>query len=155
NSDHTPQRRSRGALDLCSRLTAVILGQPRVPRGSSVAEESHVPEGALTGPIRVVGTGLLGTSLALACRNRGLDVLLTDTSREHVRTASGLGAGRRDDGTPPQLVVVAVPPDHLGAAIAAALLETDAVVTDVGSIKSRPLAEVRDAVPADALVRYV
>lgn len=114
-----------------------------------------MPEGALTGPIRVVGTGLLGTSLALACRNRGLDVLLADTSREHVRTASGLGAGRRDDGTPPQLVVVAVPPDHLGAAIAAALLETDAVVTDVGSIKSRPLAEVRDAVPADALVRYV
>ncbi|WP_312008649.1 prephenate dehydrogenase/arogenate dehydrogenase family protein [Nocardioides alcanivorans] len=110
---------------------------------------------ALTGPVRVIGTGLLGTSVALACRQRGLDVLLSDTAREHVRTASGLGAGRSDDGTPPQLVVVAVPPDLLGATIVAALTETDAVVTDVGSIKSRPLAEVRADVPAEALARYV
>lgn len=112
-------------------------------------------EGALTGPVRVVGTGLLGTSVALACRERGLDVLLADVAREHVRTASGLGAGRPDDGTEPQLVVVAVPPDPLGAAITEALLTTDAVVTDVGSIKSRPLAEVRAGVPARAMTRYV
>jgi len=113
-------------------------------------EETH-----LRGPVRVIGTGLLGTSVALACRRRGLDVLLSDVAREHVRTASGLGAGRPDDGTCPQLVVIAVPPDHLGAAIAAALTEGDAVVTDVGSIKSRPLAEVRAAVPPAALARYV
>ena len=39
-----------------------------------------------------------------------------------------------------QLVVVAVPPDHLGDAIVEALTTTDAVVTDVGSVKSEPLA---------------
>ena len=48
----------------------------------------------LTGPVEVVGVGLLGTSVALACRRAGLDVLLTDVSSEHLRTASGLGAGR-------------------------------------------------------------
>ncbi|KQW50917.1 prephenate dehydrogenase [Nocardioides sp. Root1257] len=97
----------------------------------------------LVGPVEVVGVGLLGTSVALACRRAGLDVLLTDVSADHVRTASALGAGRpRAEGDRPQLVVVAVPPDHLGAAIAAALRDTDAIVTDVGSVKTGPLAAV-------------
>lgn len=110
--------------------------------------------GALRGPVLVVGTGLLGTSVALACRAHGLDVLLRDVSSEHVRTASGLGAGRADDGTPPQLVVVAVPPDHLGATIADLLASTDAVVTDVGSVKSQPLRQMGEVSP-EQLRRYV
>ncbi len=105
------------------------------------------------GPVEIVGTGLLGTSVALACRRAGLEVLLTDVSAENVRTASGLGAGRaRQPGDRPALVVVAVPPDHLGEAIAKALADSDAVVTDVGSIKSEPLAAVAD-VPG--VERYV
>ncbi|WP_278255828.1 3-hydroxyacyl-CoA dehydrogenase NAD-binding domain-containing protein [Nocardioides convexus] len=48
----------------------------------------------LTGPVEIVGTGLIGTSIALACRRAGLDVLLTDSAPDHLRTASGLGAGR-------------------------------------------------------------
>lgn len=100
---------------------------------------------ALTGPVEVVGTGLLGTSIGLACARAGVEVLLSDVSPEHVRTASGLGAGRaRTPGDRPTLVVVAVPPDHLGAEIARALAGTDAVVTDVGSVKTGPLAAVRD-----------
>ncbi len=102
----------------------------------------------LTGPVEVVGTGLLGTSVALACRKAGLEVLLTDVAPEHVRTASGLGAGRaKRDGDRPQLVVVAVPPDHLGAVIVRVLDETagtDTVVTDVGSVKAGPLAAVAE-----------
>lgn len=97
----------------------------------------------LTGPVEVVGAGLLGTSVALACRRAGLEVLLTDVSAEHLRTASALGAGRpRTPEDRPQLVVVAVPPDHLGTAIADALRASDAVVTDVGSVKAGPLAAV-------------
>ncbi len=110
----------------------------------------------LTGPVLVVGTGLLGTSIALAARRAGLDVLLSDVSPEHLRTASGLGAGRPvADGDAPQLVVVATPPDHLGVAIAEALTRYDAVVTDVGSVKSAPLREVSERVGAQALERYV
>ena len=80
-------------------------------------------------------------------------MLLSDESSDHVRTASGMGAGRpRTDADRPQLVVVAVPPDHLGDVIAAALRASDAVVTDVGSVKSGPLAAVAD-VPG--VERYV
>ena len=64
----------------------------------------------LTGPVEVIGTGLLGTSVGLALARSGVEVLLSDVSSKHVRTASGLGAGRpRTDADRPQLVVVAVP----------------------------------------------
>ena len=110
----------------------------------------------LRGPVLVVGTGLLGTSIALACRRAGVDVLLSDVSAEHVRTASGLGAGRPLAAHDvPRLVVIAVPPDDLGASVAQALAGTDAVVTDVGSVKTGPLAEVAAEVSAEQLSRYV
>ncbi|WP_205472172.1 prephenate dehydrogenase [Nocardioides sp. SYSU D00038] len=97
----------------------------------------------LAGPVAIIGTGLVGTSIGLACRRAGLDVVLHDASPEHVRTASGLGAGRAPaPGDRPQLVVVAVPPDHLAEVIAGALADGDAVVTDVGSVKTAPLAAV-------------
>uniref|UniRef100_UPI00160461F3 prephenate dehydrogenase/arogenate dehydrogenase family protein n=1 Tax=Nocardioides pelophilus TaxID=2172019 RepID=UPI00160461F3 len=99
----------------------------------------------LPGSVEIVGAGLIGTSIALACRRAGVDVLLSDTSAEHLRTATGLGAGRaKEPGDQASLVVVAVPPDHLGEAIAAALDDAgdDTIVTDVGSVKSAPLAAV-------------
>jgi prephenate dehydrogenase len=112
------------------------------------------PMSDLTGPVLVVGTGLLGTSIGLALRAHGIDVLLEDVNPENVRTASGLAAGRPSDDTHPQLVVVAVPPDLLGEQVAAALTRfADAVVTDVGSIKHEPLERVR-ALTSDA-TRYV
>lgn len=110
----------------------------------------------LAGPVEVVGAGLLGTSIGLACRRAGLEVLLTDVNGEHVRTASGLGAGRpRRASDTPQLVVVAVPPDHLGEEIVAALAAGDAVVTDVGSVKTQPYRAARAGAGPEALTRYV
>jgi prephenate dehydrogenase len=90
-------------------------------------------------PVLIVGSGLVGTSLGLALRRSGVDVLLTDRSPEHLRTATGLGAGHAYDGRPVGLVVVAVPPDHVAAEVSRALDDTDAVVTDVGSVKTAPL----------------
>ncbi|HJQ04136.1 MAG TPA: prephenate dehydrogenase [Nocardioides sp.] len=103
--------------------------------------------GRLVGPVEVIGVGLIGTSIALACSRAGLEVLLSDKDADHVRTASGLGAGRpRAEGDVPQLVVVAVPPDHLGATIREALdaAGPETVVTDVGSVKEAPLRAVED-----------
>ncbi|NYG55994.1 prephenate dehydrogenase [Nocardioides perillae] len=123
-----------------------------------MAEPTATPgaaSGPLVGPVEVVGAGLVGTSVGLACRRAGLEVVLSDVSPDHLRTAAGLGAGRRrrpEDR--PQLVVVAVPPDHLAEAITAALAATDAVVTDVGSVKSGPAAAVHGSDPARA-DRYV
>ena len=113
------------------------------------------PRALLHGPVHVVGAGLLGTSIGLAVARAGLEVWLTDSSREHVRTASGLGAGVPAPATGvPQLTVVAVPPDHIAQAVATAL-DRGGVVTDVGSIKSLPLAMVADRVEEAQLRDYV
>jgi prephenate dehydrogenase len=111
---------------------------------------------ALTGPVEVVGAGLIGTSIALVCSRLGIEVVLRDTSEENLRTAHGLGAGRaaRPDDRP-QLVVVAVPPASVGDAIVDALSRTGAVVTDVGSVKAAPFEEVAGRVGPDDLGRYV
>jgi prephenate dehydrogenase len=108
--------------------------------------------GELPQPVLIVGTGLVGTSLGLALRRRDVEVLLTDRNHEHLRTASGLGAGHAHRGEPVGLVVIAVPPDHVGSEIARALLETDAIVTDVGSVKTAPLRAL-DGV--EGVERYV
>jgi prephenate dehydrogenase len=111
---------------------------------------------SLTGPVLVVGAGLLGASAGLALRRAGIDVAMRDISPENLRIATVIGALNVDvDVVRPQLVVVAVPPDHLAAEIAAALGGTDAVVTDVGSVKGAPLEGTRALVGADALGRYV
>ncbi|WP_121258660.1 prephenate dehydrogenase [Nocardioides ferulae] len=105
--------------------------------------EGREAAGDVTGPVHIVGVGLIGTSIGLACRRAGLEVLLSDVSSENVRTASGLGAGRPFvPGDRPGLVVVAVPPDHLAAEILRALDDGSATVTDVGSVKSGPSAAV-------------
>jgi prephenate dehydrogenase len=108
-----------------------------------------------TGPVLVVGTGLIGTSVGLALRRRDVPVFLQDRDPQTAATAARLGAGR--DAAPdqePAVVVVAVPPDHVGGASAAALRRWPrAAVTDVGSIKTPPLDAVTSAA-ADAS-RYV
>jgi prephenate dehydrogenase len=106
-------------------------------------------------PVLVVGTGLLGTSVGMALTRAGVEVELQDVEPEHVRTATALGAGVPATGASPSVVVVAVPPDHLAGSIVEALRRTDAAVTDVGSVKSAPLAAVRAAVGADEVRRYV
>jgi prephenate dehydrogenase len=109
----------------------------------------------LVGPVLVVGAGLLGTSVGLALRRRQVPVWLEDTSQENLRTATGLGAGQAWGSGRPALVVVAVPPDHLADAVVTALETTDAVVTDVGSVKVEPLRRVRERVTPAVLARYV
>ncbi len=107
------------------------------------------------GPVHVVGAGLLGTSVGLAAARAGLDVWLSDASPEHVRTASGLGAGRPAPAAgAAQLTVVAVPPDAIASAVVEAL-ERGGVVTDVASVKSLPLAQVADHVVDSLLPAYV
>jgi prephenate dehydrogenase len=110
----------------------------------------------LDGPVLVVGAGLLGTSIALALRRRAVDVALRDVSAENLRIATGLGAANLHAvDVRPQLVVVAVPPDHLAEEVATALTGTDAAVTDVGSVKGAPLSGARGLVTGPQLARYV
>ncbi|MCK8609584.1 prephenate dehydrogenase [Agromyces sp. C10] len=112
-------------------------------------------ESRLVGPVRIVGTGLLGTSIALGLRGRGIDVILADVSPTHVALAVDLGAGRPAlPGDAPQLVVVAVPPDVTARVVADELAAfPDAIVTDVASVKAGILAEL-ESTGAD-VARYI
>jgi prephenate dehydrogenase len=104
-----------------------------------------VVESRLIGPVRVVGTGLLGTSVGLGLRARGLEVILADASPTNLSISIDYGAGRAaQPGDQPQLIVVCVPPD-VTAEIVARELEAfpGAIVTDVASVKLAPLAELR------------
>ncbi|WP_109773638.1 prephenate dehydrogenase [Quadrisphaera granulorum] len=98
------------------------------------------------GPVHVVGTGLLGTSAALALRARGVETTLADPSPTAAALARDLGAGRlrQPHDPPPALVVVAAPPDVTASVVAEQLAAwPDAVVTDVASVKLTVLAELR------------
>lgn len=111
---------------------------------------------ATTGPVRVVGTGLLGASVGLALTQHGVDVQLDDPSRTALALARDVGAGTPVDASspPPALVVVAAPPDVTADAVGRALADhPHAVVTDVASVKGHVLAELRTS-GAD-LSRYV
>jgi prephenate dehydrogenase len=107
------------------------------------------------GPVRVVGAGLLGSSIGLALRALGVDVILADISPSTVRLAVDYGAGRAAAvGDEPALIVVCVPPDVVAQTVAAELAAyPKALVTDVASVKLAPLGELR-ALGAD-VSRYV
>lgn len=109
----------------------------------------------VAGLVRVVGTGLLGASVGLGLRARGVDVVLADASPSHLRLAADYGAGRPDDGrAEPALVVVAVPPDIVARVVSDELAaHPDAVVTDVASVKGAPLSELERS--GTDLRRYV
>jgi prephenate dehydrogenase len=121
---------------------------------SGVSPGGPSPTPVLTGPVLIVGTGLIGTSVGLALSSEGLDIVLADHDADNLAAAVELGAGRAGEPDDVGLVVVAVPPDHLGDAVVDALRRWDAaIVTDLGSVKTAPLEAVR-ASGAD-LTRYV
>ena len=141
---------------------------------SSPAElsASELPiDSTLTGPVLIIGSGLLGASIGLGLRAAGCeDVYVQDISPTAEAVAQDIGAGtsfstlseEERAAFAPQLVVVAAPPDSAGAVCARALNTyaprpeagyPGAVVTDVASVKVQPLADVL-ASGADAS-RYV
>jgi prephenate dehydrogenase len=116
----------------------------------------------------VIGTGLIGTSIALALCEQGVTVWLTDHDPAAARLAADLGAGRvlpeplgaaaRERGSPeaaspgrrPQaqdgpwadLAVLAVPPAAVAPSLAAAQARRLARwYTDVASVKALPLRQ--------------
>ncbi|GFH37139.1 prephenate dehydrogenase [Streptomyces pacificus] len=92
----------------------------------------------------VIGTGLIGTSAALALAGRGVTVHLRDHDPTRARTAAALGAGTEDAPEGPvDLAVVAVPPAHVAAALAEAMRAgTARGYLDVASVKGGPRREL-------------
>lgn len=118
---------------------------------------------ATAGPVLIVGTGLLGTSLGLALSRLGVPVLLSDTSPTARALARDMGAGQIYEASAmstakPALVVVCAPPDVAADCVAEALVNfPEAFVTDVASVKARILGELLEnpTLSDSDLVRYV
>ncbi|RYY97929.1 MAG: prephenate dehydrogenase [Chitinophagaceae bacterium] len=98
--------------------------------------------------VTVIGLGLIGGSMALALKEKGIasEVIGVDRNEAHVRQALALGLADRIATVPEAvaaagLVVLAVPVDALPGLLAQVLdLATTQVVFDVGSTKERVLA---------------
>jgi prephenate dehydrogenase len=108
--------------------------------------------GDAAGPRKVVviGTGMIGTSVALALRDRGAAVWLADADPAAARLAADIGAGVQlpgdgPPGGPADLAVLAMPPEAVAPALAAAQARGLARwYTDVASVKELPLARARE-----------
>ncbi|MFI1971137.1 prephenate dehydrogenase [Streptomyces cinnamoneus] len=88
----------------------------------------------------VIGTGLIGTSAALALAGRGVQVHLSDHDPAQARTAAARGAGtdRAPEGRV-DLAIVAVPPAHVAETLAEAVRGGLArAYLDVASVKGGP-----------------
>jgi len=99
----------------------------------------------------VVGTGLIGTSIALALRERGVRVGLADQDPAAARLAADIGAGTvvgqdfAGLGEPADLAVLAVPPAAAGPALLAAQAAGAARwYTDVASVKAAVLDQAAE-----------
>lgn len=104
--------------------------------------------------VRIVGCGLIGTSVGLSLSRNGFRVSLSDPSPTAQAIARDMGAGEIDVPDVPDVVVVAAPPDVAASVVADELATWPAaVVTDVASMKQRILDELRTT-GAD-LTRYV
>jgi prephenate dehydrogenase len=106
--------------------------------------------------VAVIGTGLIGTSIALALREQGSAVWLADADPAAARLAADLGAGEPMPADPAtaDVAVIAVPPAAVAATLAAGQAGGLArCYTDVASVKQLPVTQARAA--GCDLTRYV
>jgi prephenate dehydrogenase len=140
----------RGVRSIFSAVLDVLKEEVAAERRSPASPAASSERPRAVERLAVVGTGLVGTSVALAAartgtRTRGFDtdpgVLERAAARGALAASSSLAEAIADA----ELVVVAVPvgaaPDVVREVLAAA--SADAVVTDVASTK-RPLASIAD-----------
>ena len=117
---------------------------PRLPAWRRGAAPRPRPVSEIRSAL-IVGTGLIGTSVALALRAQGVVVHLTDRDPQAVRRAANLGAG--DPAIPTEqvdLAVVAVAPSATAAVVSGLLAgNVAATVVDTAGVKADILRDVR------------
>ena len=120
--------------------------------------------GSSRGPITrvaVIGTGLMGTSVAMAAARAGASVTGWDADPSTTERAAAIGGFTPSvslEGAVElaNLVVVCTPIQTIAASVAAALAATtDAIVTEVGSIMDPVARQVADRADRAELPRYV
>ena len=111
--------------------------------------------------VAVVGTGLIGTSIALAAARAGATVSSWDADEEVAKRASSIAASRPaaslDDAVVgADIVVVATPIATIAQLVFACLAASPgAVVTDVGSVKTPLIRDAIELIPTGDTPRFV
>jgi len=91
--------------------------------------------------IRIVGAGLIGTSIGLALKAAGASVQFVDVNVNAELLANDLVKSERSE--KPELVIIATPPSAFKSVIEReSTLNPQAILMDIGSVKTKPLAEV-------------
>ena len=91
--------------------------------------------------VRIVGAGLIGTSIGLALKAAGASVQFVDVDAKAELLANDLVKSGKSEN--PDLVIIATPPSAFKSAIEReATLNPEAILMDIGSVKIKPLLEV-------------
>ena len=127
----------------------------REPAGREPADLTRAAAGPAPARVIVIGTGLIGTSVALALRPRGVAVWLADSDPAAARLAADIGAGTvlpgdvpagPPPGGPADVAVLAVPPQAVAPTLARAQAAGLARwYTDVASVKTLPVRQAQAA----------
>ena len=96
----------------------------------------------MLGKVRIVGSGLIGTSIGLGLVQQGIVVEMVDTDPSAQALAMDLTGGV--ELTNPDLIVLAMPSSQLSAVIVDEFqLNPDSTFMDIGSVKNEVLLEVK------------
>lgn len=91
--------------------------------------------------VKIIGAGLIGTSIALAVRERGIAVEITDTDPAAQKLAQELIESSEVQS--PELVVIATPLGEFKSVVEREFtLNPQSRFVDIGSVKTKPLQEV-------------
>ena len=91
--------------------------------------------------IRIVGSGLIGTSIALALASRGIPVEMTDSDPDRAALAQDLVGFKGLEQV--DLVVLSLPTSQLHRVLESEFsLNPKSVFMDVGSVKTKPVREI-------------
>ena len=91
--------------------------------------------------IRIVGAGLIGTSIGLALKAAGASVQFVDVDSKAQLLANDLVKSGNFES--PDLIIIATPPSAFKSAIEReSTLNPQAILMDIGSVKTKPVLEV-------------
>lgn len=91
--------------------------------------------------VRIVGAGLIGTSIGLALKAAGSSVQFVDVDTNAELLANDLV--KAPEISTPDLVIIATPPSAFKSSIEReATLNPQAILMDIGSVKTRPILQV-------------
>ena len=91
--------------------------------------------------VRIVGAGLIGTSIGLALKAAGASVQFVDVDANAELLANDLVKSGNFEN--PDLIIIATPPSSFRSAVEREeTLNPQAILMDIGSVKTKPLLEV-------------